>query len=97
MQRIVQDFYTSIGNDPRIGVSHISLYFAILYRCADGDCFAPFFVTRGDLMQLSKIKSRQTYNCCMNELKEYGYIGYTPSSDPATGSMIAILRLRERK
>ena len=46
-------------------------------------------------MFLSKIKACQTYYRCMNELKEYGYIGYTPSSDPSTGSRVVILCLKK--
>jgi len=90
MYERVKDFYAAIAGDGRIGVSHISLYVALVLR-SGGD--ASFVITRGDLMHLSKIKSRQTYNRCMNELKEYGYIRYTPSSDPFSGSVVEILNL----
>lgn len=93
MRTVVGIFYEVIAEDGKIGVSHISLYMALVFQSKDG--LQPFFITREEIMQLSKIKSRQTYNRCMNELKEYGYIGYTPSSDPFSGSVIVIKSLEK--
>lgn len=93
MYERVKDFYERIADDGRIGMSHISLYMALVFQGKDSS--QPFLITREEIMQLSKIKSRQTYNRCMNELKEYGYIGYTPSSDPFSGSLIVIVSLKK--
>ena len=34
--------------------------------------------------------SRKTYNKCMKELQEYGYIRYKPSSNPQVGSKVQL-------
>lgn len=84
-------FYEAITGDARIGTTHICLYFAL--------CNAVGFVngelskvSRDQLMQHARI-SRKTYNKCMKELQEYGYIKYEPSSNPQVGSKVQLKKL----
>ena len=39
-------------------------------------------------MKAAKINARYTYNKCMNNLQEFGYITYLPSSNPFTNSTV---------
>ena len=81
-------FFVAIESDVRIGGTHISLYFALLHKWNLNQIENPFFIARDELMKTAKINARQTYNKCMNELDEYGYIKYTPSSNPLSGSTV---------
>ena len=48
-----------------------------------------------DLMKTAKINARQTYKKCMNELDEYGYINYCPSSNPFEGSKVYLIFIND--
>jgi len=87
------DFYDTIHDDNRIRVTHISVYLVLLHRWNLNGNKNPITVTRASLMTAAKISARQTYNKCMNELHEYGYIKYLPSCNPSNGSMIYLNRL----
>ena len=80
--KTLTDFYETIDDDPRIGVTHISLYIALLQRWNLNNCENPVAIARSDIMKAAKINSRSTYNTCINDLKNYGYIRYFPSSNP---------------
>lgn len=82
------DFYDTIGEDARIRVTHISLYVALLHRWNLNGGRNPVVITREGLMRAAKISARQTYNKCLRELHEYGYIKYLPSSSPSSGSFV---------
>ena len=82
-------FYELIGDDPRIGATHISVYMALLYH-QQNENKNPFTITREIIMKAAKINGRQTYNRCMNDLQGFGYIKYTPSSNPFEGSIICL-------
>ncbi len=51
-------------------------------------------------MKTAKISARHTYNKCINELQEYHYIKYVPSSDALSGSSVFLnplqLKIKER-
>lgn len=81
-------FYNRIEEDGRIGPTHISLYLALVVYSQRQDYAAAFFIDRVAIMKLAKINSRQTYNRRMNEIYEYGYIIYTPSSNPNISSQV---------
>ena len=94
--RTIEGFYDTIEDDARIGVTHISLYMALLYKESMNKGNGSFLIARDDIMKLSKISSRQTYNRCINELCNYGYIRYSPSSNPLTGSTIYLEQLKKQ-
>ncbi len=90
--QLLTDFYETIAEDARIGVTHTCLYIALLHEqslCAGQDSI---YINRHTLMKKVKI-SRRTYNRCMHELREYGYIQYEPSSNPLVGSRVFLNRL----
>lgn len=92
IQQQLLDFCNTIEEDSRIGVTHISLYIALLYQYIIGSSQLPIDVNRNQLMIIAKM-SRRTYNKCIKELNEYGYINYKPSSDPAKKSQVYLKRL----
>jgi hypothetical protein len=74
----LSDFFTAIANDPRIGVSHISLYCALLQNCSNvGNDVVP--IISAELMKAAKISGLGTYHKCIKDLHAYGYIKYQPS------------------
>ena len=86
------DFYETIADDTRIGVTHICLYMALLHEQNLSNLQSPLLVNRHELMKNARI-SRRTYNKCMNELQEFGYIKYEPSSNPFKKSTVYLNRL----
>ncbi len=86
-------FFEAIESDVRIGGTHISLYFALLHKWNLNQSENPFLIARDELMKTAKINARHTYNKCMNELDKYGYIKYTPSSNPVIHSTVYLKQL----
>lgn len=81
------DFYEAIADDARIGATHISLYMALLQEWNIAVAQNPLSVNRDTMMKAARM-GRKTYNKCMKELQEYGYIKYEPSSNPLIRSKI---------
>jgi hypothetical protein len=88
----LSSFYETILQEGRIGASHISLYVALLYQMEKENSRTHLFVYRLKMMELAKI-SRRTYNKCMRDLAELGYIVYEPSTDPLKGSKVCLNKL----
>jgi len=87
------EFYEIIADDSRIGVTHISLYMALLHQWNLNQGKNPIIINRGKIMKAAKINARHTYNRYINQLHEYGYIKYIPSSNPFLGSVIYLRKL----
>ena len=90
-QPILSCFFQAIENDPRIGVSHISLYCALLqYGVAQGT-FTPMTVVGAEVMKIAKISGLGTYHRCIKDLNSYGYIRYVPSYNHRKKSKVYLL------
>lgn len=81
-------FYKNVSEDARISATHISLYMALTQQWNLAGCKNPFPIDREKIMKTAKINARFTYNKCMNNLQEYGYIKYLPSSNSFRQSII---------
>ncbi len=81
-------FYDAIEDDVRISPTHISLYMALLQEWNINGGTNPVTIVRGGIMKAAKINARHTYNKCINNLQEFGYITYLPSSNPFTCSTV---------
>lgn len=81
-------FYQAIADDARIGSTHISIYMALLQQWNINGGNNPVTIERAIIMKTAKINARQTYNKCINELQEYGYIVYEPSSNQFDASLV---------
>jgi len=87
-------FYEAIDGDARINTTHISLYMALLQQCNLMQAKNPVSIKRDDIMKSAKVSARHTYYKCMNELHEYGYIIYRPSSNPSEKSIVHLKSLQ---
>ncbi len=85
-------FYDAIASDPRIGLSHICLYTALLHELSIALLNPPLYINRDTVLKKAKM-CRKTYHKCMKELQQYGYIRYEPSSDPLIGTLIHLNKL----
>lgn len=82
------EFYEAIEDDVRISTTHISLYMALLQQWNLSGGINPVTIVRSNIMKAAKINARYTYNKCMNNLQEFGYITYLPSSNPFSSSTV---------
>src|SRR4051812_33327192 len=73
------NLYGNLTTDKRLGVSHFSIYMALILLCHKNKLENPFPVSRKGIMQLAHVNSIVTYHKCIGQLEEYGYIRYTPS------------------
>ncbi len=87
-------FFEAIAEDPRISTTHICVYMALLQQWNKNGGINPFMILRNNIMKASKINARFTYNKCMNNLQEYGYITYQPSSNPFVFSTVYLKGLK---
>lgn len=73
-------WFSLLEKAPMVRPTHISLYVA-LFNVWNKQRFAdPIYVTRSDLMEISKIGSKTTYSQCMTDLHHWGWIYYVPSN-----------------
>jgi hypothetical protein len=86
----LSDFFSATSIDSRIHYPHIVLYMA-LFQCWNKNEFNnPVFISRSQIMRLSKINSKSTYHKYMKELTDFGYINYVPSYRPSLGTNVFI-------
>ena len=88
-------FYEAIEDDVRISTTHISLYMALLQQWNLNGGTNPVCIARASIMKAAKINARYTYNKCINNLQEFGYITYLPSSNPFTSSTVYLKGLKK--
>ena len=81
-------FYKAIEDDLRIGTTHISLYMALLQQWNLAGGRNPLSIERVVITKAAKINARYAYNKCMNNLQEFGYLAYFPSSNQFSNSKI---------
>ncbi len=82
------EFYKAIEDDARISTTQISLYMALLQQWNIKGGKNPVLICRPAIMKAAKISSRHTYNKCINNLHEYGYIVYEASVNPSVASRV---------
>ena len=81
-------FLDAAKEDVRLTPAHISLYCVLLYSWNKQAMESPLVIIRKQVMLMSKISGRSTYNKCMHELHNYGYIQYQPSFNAYVGSLV---------
>lgn len=77
--RHLNAFFALVRSDQRLTSSHVSLYMALFQYWNFNRFHNPFSIYRDNIMQLSKIGSKNTYHKCIKELHEAKYIFYHPS------------------
>ena len=88
--RQLWDFLEAATVDPKLTPGHVSLYLALVYAWEQNGSQNPVSIHRAEIMRRSKIAGRTTYQKCIQELDEYGYIRYLPSFNPYIGSIVYI-------
>jgi len=91
IQSAIFRFMDRVGEDHRIGPTHISLFLAILHFYRKQEYRMPIYVFRKELMKQAKISAFGTYHKGMRDLKLYGYIGHVPSYNPVLGSLVYLI------
>lgn len=86
--RHLTGFFDRAAKDYRLNATHISLYMAIFQLWNINRFKNPISISRSEIMELSKVSSKNTYHKCMKELHKYGYLRYDPSYHPLRGSWV---------
>jgi hypothetical protein len=87
---VLYGFMDRVGEDHRIGPTHVSLFLAIPYYYKKQGYHMPVYVYSKELMKQAKISALGTYHKCMRDLTGYGYILYVPSFNPVLGSLVDV-------
>ena len=88
----LSDFFTAIDKDPRISITHIGLYAALLQYWSEHHFENPVHIFSYDIMRIAKISASTTFHKAIRELSEYGYIKYEPSFKRNKGSKVYFIR-----
>lgn len=87
----LSQFFSAIAQDYRISSTHICVYAALLQFSLDKGAVNPIEAFSYEIMHIAKISARYTYNKCVRELNDYGYIRYEPSFKNNQGSKIYLI------
>ncbi len=84
----LSDFFSAIENDPRISITHIGIYAALLQYWKAHDYENPVQVFSYEIMGIAKISASTTYHKSIKDLNDFGYIRYEPSFRRNQGSKV---------
>lgn len=84
----LSDFFSAIENDPRISITHIGIYAALLQYWSEHNYKNPVQVFSYEIMRIAKISASTTYHKTIKALNDYGYIRYQPSFKRNQGSKV---------
>lgn len=73
------EFFTGIKNDPRICITHIGVFAALVQYWQTSGFASPVRAYAHEMMPLAKISASTTYHRCIRDLHDFGYIIYEPS------------------
>jgi hypothetical protein len=91
--RHLNAFFSYVKTDTRLTASHVSLYMALFHYWNFNRFQNPFSIYRENIMQLSKIGSKNTYHKCVKELHQAKYIFYHPAPSKFQVVRISVIRL----
>jgi hypothetical protein len=84
----LSDFFNAIAGDPRISITHIGIYAALLQYWSEHHFENPVQVFSYEIMRIAKISASTTYHKSIRDLNSYGYIRYEPSFKRNRGSKV---------
>src|SRR5690606_29838014 len=93
----LSDFFQAIEKDPRISITHIGIYAALLQYWKEQDYRNPVQVFSYQIMRIAKISASATYHKCIGDLNEFGYIKYEASFNRNRGSKVCFSEFDDRK
>jgi hypothetical protein len=88
---LLDNFLAAVAEDHRIHPAHISLYITLLYYWKQQQYINPIDKCRDELMKRSKITGRASYQRCLRELHQTGYIRYKPSFNRFANSKLYLV------
>ncbi|MEZ7494341.1 hypothetical protein QO206_02510 [Leeuwenhoekiella aequorea] len=80
--------FDRFSNDSRIKQGHITLYLAFFQKWNRSRFKKYIEVSRLQIMDCAKIKSKTTYHNYLKDLNDWRYLNYYPTYNPARGSKI---------
>ena len=89
----LSDFFNAIAGDPRISITHIGIYAALLQYWSEHHFENPVHVFSYEIMRIAKISASTTYHKSIRDLNSYGYIKYEPSFKRNRGSKVYFNKL----
>jgi hypothetical protein len=84
-------FFNAIANDPRVSITHIGIYAALLQYWQMNNYPMPLEVFSHDIMPIAKVSASKTYHRCIRDLNDYGYLEYIPSYNKHSGSKVYLV------
>lgn len=90
---LLDDFFDTIAEDPRIGTSHIVVYLALLHAWTLKGCPASMEVAAYEIMRYTKFRKRDTYLIRVKELAAFGYITYTAAENEYVKAEVGFKKL----
>jgi len=85
---ILSDFLFKAAKDPRIGISHIGLFAAVVVLWHRQGAKGPVIIFARQMMAFCRISSTATYHKLMHQLSAYGYLKFEVSFKNNCGSRI---------
>lgn len=89
----LSDFFETVATDPRIGANHIVVYLALVNIWQIADCPKEIHVATYEMMQLTRIRSNDTYLKHVRDLASFGYINYQPALNDQVKAVIQFRKL----
>jgi hypothetical protein len=89
--KVLEGFMLAVAEDHRIHPAHISLYVTLFCLWKQQQYKGMIDMRRDELMKISKIVGRGTYQRCLRELHSAGYINYQPTFNRFENSKIGIV------
>lgn len=84
----LNDFFSAIESDGRISITHIGIFAALLQYRIRNDYGNQMELFSRDIMRIAKISSITTFQKCIKELDEFGYLRYERSFKRNRGSRV---------
>lgn len=89
----LSDFFNAIAGDPRISITHIGIYAALLKYWSEHHFENPVYIFSHEIMRIAKISASTTYHKSIWDLSNYGYIKYEPSFKRNKGSKVFMINI----
>lgn len=90
--RLLKKVVLAFNRDERLSTVHVALFWSIVQKLDSCDVAKPINISRGQLMESSRILSTRTYHRVLKDLVRFGYVYYYPSYHPAHASQIYLIK-----
>jgi len=85
---LLGEFFALAKRDPRISITHIGIYAALLEVWRERQFEHPICAFSHEVMPTAKISASSTYHKIIRDLSDFGYIRYEPSFKRTKASKI---------